>query len=83
MRLLKGLKKKVNLIPLNADPWVPLETPGEERVLAFQKILLEHHLTAYIRRPRGDDVSAACGMLAGRDYPQGDKSHLPPKPARL
>lgn len=83
VRLLKGLKKKVNLIPLNADPWVPLETPGEERVLAFQKILLEHHLTAYIRRPRGDDISAACGMLAGRDYPQGDKSHLPPKPARL
>jgi len=83
VRLLKGLKKKVNLIPLNADPWVPLETPGEERVLAFQKILVEHHLTAYIRRPRGDDVSAACGLLAGRDYPQGDTSHLPPKPARL
>jgi len=79
--LLKGLKKKVNLIPLNADPWVPLKTPSEERVLAFQKILIEHHLTAYIRRPRGNDVSAACGMLAGRDYRQEDSAHLPPKPA--
>jgi 23S rRNA (adenine2503-C2)-methyltransferase len=79
--LLKGLKKKVNLIPLNADPWVPLKTPSEERVLAFQKILVEHHLTAYIRRPRGTDVSAACGMLAGRDYRQEDGAHLPPKPA--
>ena len=78
VRLLKGLKKKVNLIPLNADPWVPLKSPGEDRVLAFQRILIEHHLTAYIRRPRGNDVSAACGMLAGREYPQGDTSHPPP-----
>ncbi len=72
VRLLRGMKQKVNLIPLNADPWVPLKTPGEERILAFQKILLEHHITAYIRRPRGDDVSAACGMLAGREQPRGD-----------
>ena len=79
--LLKGLKKKVNLIPLNADPWVPLKPSSEERVLAFQRILVEHHLTAYIRRPRGNDVSAACGMLAGRDNRQEDGAHLPPKPA--
>jgi len=81
VQLLKGLKKKVNLIPLNADPWVALKTPSEERVLAFQKILLEHHLTAYIRRPRGNDVSAACGMLAGRNQPTGNDApppHLTP-----
>ncbi len=79
-RLLRGLKKKVNIIPLNADPWIPLQTPGEERVLAFQKILVDQHITAYIRRPRGDDVSAACGMLAGREEPRGDPSSLPPRP---
>jgi 23S rRNA (adenine2503-C2)-methyltransferase len=79
VRLLRGLKQKVNLIPLNADPWVPLERPGDERVLAFQKILTDHHITAYIRKPRGDDVSAACGMLAGREQPQGDAAHPPPK----
>ncbi len=67
VKLLKGLKQKVNLIPLNADPWVPLEAPKEGRVLEFQQILVENHLTAYIRRPRGDDISAACGMLAGRE----------------
>jgi 23S rRNA (adenine2503-C2)-methyltransferase len=65
--LLRGLKQKVNLIPLNADPWIPLEAPNEERVLRFQQILVENHLTAYIRRPRGDDISAACGLLAGRE----------------
>ena len=79
--LLRGLQKKVNLIPLNADPWVPLTPPPEERVLEFQKILTDRHVTAYIRRPRGGDVSAACGMLAGRDYAQGDPVRLPPKPA--
>jgi 23S rRNA (adenine2503-C2)-methyltransferase len=80
--LLKGLKKKVNLIPLNADPWVPLRTPSESRILAFQNILAENHVTAYIRRPRGNDVSAACGMLAGREQPVGDTLHVPPKPPK-
>ncbi len=82
VRLLEGLKKKVNLIPLNADPWVPLKTPNEERILAFQKILTDHHITAHIRRQRGNDISAACGMLAGREQPHGDLLHPPPKPAK-
>jgi 23S rRNA (adenine2503-C2)-methyltransferase len=68
--LLRGLNKKINLIPLNADPWIPLKTPSQERVLEFEKILVDHHVTVNIRRPRGDDVSAACGMLAGRDQPR-------------
>jgi 23S rRNA (adenine2503-C2)-methyltransferase len=66
-RLLNGMKKKVNLIPLNADPWVPLKPPGENRIHSFEKILADNHITVNIRRPRGNDVSAACGMLAGRD----------------
>jgi 23S rRNA (adenine2503-C2)-methyltransferase len=80
--LLKGLKKKINLIPLNPDPWVPLKRPSEERVLAFQQTLIEHHMTANIRRPRGDDVSAACGMLAGREHANANGEGTPPKPAR-
>ena len=80
--LLKGLKKKVNLIPLNADPWVPLRPSSEERIAAFQNILIDHQITAYIRRPRGNDVSAACGMLAGREQAHGDSRHPPPRPAK-
>jgi 23S rRNA (adenine2503-C2)-methyltransferase len=68
--LLRGLNKKINLIPLNADPLIPLKTPSQERVLEFEQILVDHHITVNIRRPRGDDVSAACGMLAGRDQPR-------------
>ncbi len=82
VRLLQGLRKKINLIPLNADPWIPLKTPDEERILAFQQFLADHHITVNVRRPRGDDVSAACGMLAGREQAKGDLEHLPPKPAR-
>jgi 23S rRNA (adenine2503-C2)-methyltransferase len=82
VQLLRGLRKKVNLIPLNADPWVPLNKPSEKRILAFQQILIDGHVMAYVRRPRGDDISAACGMLAGRDYARGDLRHAPPRPAR-
>jgi 23S rRNA (adenine2503-C2)-methyltransferase len=64
--LLQGLRKKVNLIPLNADPSIPFKPSPPERVLAFQKILDTHQITVSIRRPRGEDVSAACGLLAGR-----------------
>jgi len=81
VELLAGFRKKVNLIPLNSDPWVPLKASGEDRILAFQKILIDHNITAPLRRPRGDDISAACGMLAGREQPHGDQLHLPPRPA--
>jgi 23S rRNA (adenine2503-C2)-methyltransferase len=61
---------------LNADPWIPLKPPKELQVQAFQQVLVDHHITANIRRPRGDDVSAACGMLAGREHAQGDLADL-------
>jgi len=67
VRLLAGLKQKVNLIPFNEDPRLPFTSPDEERVLAFQKILVDRSITASIRRARGADISAACGLLAGRE----------------
>lgn len=82
VRLLHGLKQKINLIPLNADPWVPLGTPSEQKVVDFQRILLQNHVSAFVRRPRGDDISAACGMLAGREQAAGDTLIPPPKQPR-
>jgi 23S rRNA (adenine2503-C2)-methyltransferase len=79
--LLEGLERRVNLIPLNGDPWVPLAPPSQDRILAFQEILQRRGVRTYIRRARGDDISAACGTLAGRQAPQGDSKHPPPKPA--
>jgi len=63
--LLKKIRKKINLIPLNPHPWIPLKPPGPDRVSAFQRILTDHHITVNVRRARGEDISAACGMLAG------------------
>lgn len=71
---LRGLKVKVNLIPLNPDPVLPPEwrEPSPEAVELFQQRLMRHGLTATVRRRRGDAVSAACGQLraAGRE-PRG------------
>lgn len=66
VELLKGLRAKVNLIPLNWDPALHMGTPFDETIFAFQKILTDNYLTAPIRRPRGLDISAACGQLAAR-----------------
>ncbi len=80
VRLLRGLKNKINLIPLNADPWLPLNHPAPDRVEAFQRILIKHRLAAFIRRPRGSDISAACGMLAAREAGQPPfHTSLPPR----
>lgn len=65
VRLLRGLRAKVNLIPLNEHPGSPFRQPPEERILAFQKVLTDAHYTALIRRSKGADILAACGQLSG------------------
>ena len=61
--LLRGLRAKVNLIALNPGPDIPFSTPADGSVHQFQKILVEAGIPAYIRRPRGLDIYAACGQL--------------------
>ena len=61
--LVRGLRCKVNLIALNPGPGIEFITPGEERVAAFQKTLREAGIPAFVRRPRGRDIYAACGQL--------------------
>lgn len=67
-RFLSGLRVKVNLIPFNPYPGAEFEPPDEETILAFQKVLVDKHYTAILRQSKGQDISAACGQLAG-DYP--------------
>jgi 23S rRNA (adenine2503-C2)-methyltransferase len=62
-QLLRGIRAKVNLIALNPGPDIPFHTPADDRVLAFQRILIEAGTPAFIRRPRGRDIYAACGQL--------------------
>jgi 23S rRNA (adenine2503-C2)-methyltransferase len=65
VRLLAGLRAKVNLIPVNPDPVLGdlMVPPAEARVDAFQERLIQRGMTVTVRRRRGDDVSAACGQL--------------------
>ena len=61
-----GLKAKVNLIPHNPAEPLPYRPSPEETVARFKKILESKGIHAYVRRPRGRDIFAACGQLAAR-----------------
>ena len=58
-----GFPVKVNLIAWNPGPGVPYEMPGAGAVEAFQRTLATEGVPAYLRRPRGRDIFAACGQL--------------------
>ena len=62
-RLLRRLPVKINLIPMNPIEASTLGPPAAERVGAFQRVLLDAGYSCFVRRRRGDDVSAACGQL--------------------
>ncbi len=61
--LLRGLPVKVNLIPMNPIEASTLGPPDFRGALAFQRSLVDRGYSCFIRRRRGDDVSAACGQL--------------------
>jgi 23S rRNA (adenine2503-C2)-methyltransferase len=63
VELLRGLRARVNLIALNPGPGIMFSTPDQDRVLQFQQVLIKAGVPAFIRRPRGRDIYAACGQL--------------------
>jgi len=63
---LRGLKTRINLLPVNQAPGLPYERPEPRVVLAFQQILREAGYKTFIRQSRGADIAAACGQLAGK-----------------
>ena len=63
VELLRGIRAKLNLIALNPGPGIGFATPADERVVTFQKILRKAGIPAFVRRPRGRDIYAACGQL--------------------
>lgn len=63
IELLRGIRCKVNLIALNPGPGIAFATPEERRVKEFQSLLVQAGIPAFIRRPRGRDIYAACGQL--------------------
>jgi len=67
VKLIKGLKVKVNLIPFNPYPGAPFKPTPREKIEKFQKILWDNNVAAFIRDSRGQDISAACGMLRTKE----------------
>ncbi len=65
VRLLHGIKVKVNLIPFNPWPGSELQAPTADAVQAFEDVLRDSPLTVMLRREKGKDILAACGQLAG------------------
>ena len=63
VRLLHGVKAKINLIPFNEYPGSPFRRPEEARIEAFQTALLDRGLVAVRRASKGADILAACGQL--------------------
>lgn len=65
-RLLAGLPSKVNLIPFNPFPGTRYRRSPAEVIDRFARVLQDKGIIAITRRPRGEDIAAACGQLAGR-----------------
>jgi 23S rRNA (adenine2503-C2)-methyltransferase len=63
VRLMHGIRSKINLLPLNEAAGIPYQRPSDERVDEFAKILAEAGLTVSVRKSRGRDIRAACGQL--------------------
>jgi 23S rRNA (adenine2503-C2)-methyltransferase len=64
VKLLRGLECRVNLIRYHAIPNVNLRTSDEGKMIAFRDYLTKNGITCTIRRSRGEDIFAACGMLS-------------------
>jgi 23S rRNA (adenine2503-C2)-methyltransferase len=63
VRLIKGIPSKVNLIPFNPWPGAPYERSSDEAIEIFAQIVRDAGYPSPVRRPRGDDILAACGQL--------------------
>jgi 23S rRNA (adenine2503-C2)-methyltransferase len=63
VELVRGIRAKINLIALNPGTELPYRTPEQDRVSAFQRVLVAAGIPTFVRRPRGRDIFAACGQL--------------------
>ena len=64
---LKGLDCRVNLIRFHESPEAPYKTSMPTAIKAFQDYLNRHGVTCTLRASRGQDIDAACGLLAGKN----------------
>ena len=63
IKLVRGIRCKVNLIPFNEFPESPFRRPSDEAVLRFQAVLTRAGIDVFIRQSKGRDILSACGQL--------------------
>lgn len=65
VKMMRGIRCKINLIPFNPFPGSKFERPEEQRVLAFHKQIMDAGLFVIVRSSKGAEIQAACGQLRG------------------
>jgi 23S rRNA (adenine2503-C2)-methyltransferase len=63
VKLIEGIPAKINLIPFNEWPGAPYERSSNNRIRAFADIVYNAGYSSPVRKPRGEDIMAACGQL--------------------
>lgn len=63
LELIKGIPAKINLIPFNEWPGAPYKRSSNNRIRAFSDIIHDGGYASPVRKPRGEDIMAACGQL--------------------
>ena len=63
IHLIDGIPAKINLIPFNEWPGAPYKRSSNNRIRAFADIIHNAGYSSPVRRPRGEDIMAACGQL--------------------
>ncbi|MBM1815685.1 23S rRNA (adenine(2503)-C(2))-methyltransferase RlmN [Pseudosulfitobacter pseudonitzschiae] len=63
VELIKGIPAKINLIPFNEWPGAPYKRSSNNRIRAFSEIVYKAGYASPVRKPRGEDIMAACGQL--------------------
>lgn len=65
-KILRDVPAKINLIPFNPFEDSQYQRPGQQAIDRFRDVLTKAGYVTITRRPRGDDIDAACGQLAGK-----------------
>ncbi|UOA28864.1 23S rRNA (adenine(2503)-C(2))-methyltransferase RlmN [Pseudosulfitobacter sp. DSM 107133] len=63
VELIRGIPAKINLIPFNEWPGAPYKRSSNNRIRAFSEIVYQAGYASPVRKPRGEDIMAACGQL--------------------
>jgi 23S rRNA (adenine2503-C2)-methyltransferase len=66
-RILNGIRCRINLLRFHPIPNTPLSSPGEQTLEDFKGALERKGIVTTIRRSRGEDIYAACGLLSTKD----------------